>query len=224
MQTLNSTTAAPAIATGATVTPATTPKPVSTAKPAKAIAKPAPKPATPAAKPADTDRAIERAVAGAAVAAYYTGGSSLPFKAASDTFRPLAVNTKAATQRQAALFAAMLVADRADNIKPDGTFVRGGFRLPARLFNPKAPADALVSCQPESGCLSDANGRAVSYVSGPTTGKAQRETVLRLDLGRVRAEISQHLGDKLGKLAIARIDALTGGKHRPAPAKPAKAA
>lgn len=177
-------------------------KPASKPKAAKPVAKPAPV--------ADTsDRNAERAAAAAAVSAYY-GGRSLPFKSASDRFADLRLDKqpKAATQRQAALLAAMLAADTAGNIKPDGSFVRGGFKLPARLFDPKAPAEAVVSCQPETGCLSDALGRVVSYVSGPTAGKAQRDTVLRVDLKRARAEISAHIGDKLGKLAIKRIDAL----------------
>lgn len=207
MQNLSETnTVAPSIAAETpSATPASKPAPKAASKPkAKRIAKPAPVPVI--VKP-DSDRAIERAVAATAVATYYAG-KSLPFKAASDTFRPLAVNTKAATQRQAALFAAMLASDLAGNIKPDGTFTRGGFRLPARLFNPKAPADATVACQPESGCLSDANGRVISYVSGPLTGKAQREAIYRIDLAKAAAEISATLGDKLGKLALARIAAL----------------
>lgn len=181
------------------------------AKPAKAASRASkPAPAKPAPATAETgDRAAERAVAAAAVRDYYAG-RSLPFKSASDRFADLRLDKqpKAATERQAALLAAMLAADTAGNIQRDGTFTRGGFRLPARLFLPSAPADQTLPCQPETGCLSDMLGRVVTYVSGPTSGKQQRDTVLRIDLAAARAEISAKLGDKLGKAALARIDAL----------------
>lgn len=174
------------------------------AKPAKPsaarVAKPAkPEAAKPAVKPAadsDTsDRQAERIAAAAAISAFYSG-RSLPFKAASDTFAALRLDKapKAATTRQAALIASMLLAG--DNIKPDGTFTRGGFIHDARAV------------QPETGCLSDMLGRVVSYVSGPTTGKQSRDAIFRIDLAKARAEISAHLGDKLGKLAIAKLDKL----------------
>jgi hypothetical protein len=165
---------------------------------------------TQAAKPAVADtRPIERAVAALAVAEYYTG-KSLPFKSASDRFADLRTDkpAKAATTRQAALIAAMLAADTSGNIKPSGDFKRGGFMLPARLFDAKAPADKLVACQPETGCLSDMLGRAVTYISGPTSGKAQADTVLRLNLDIAATEISAQIGDKLAKPALARIAAL----------------
>ena len=114
--------------------------------------------------PASDNRREARSVAARAVAVYYSG-KSLPFKSAGDKFADLACNTKQSTIRQSALFAVMLAADLAGNIKPDGTFIRGGFLLPLSLFRADASPDATVQCQPESGCLSDANGRVLSYVS-----------------------------------------------------------
>lgn len=178
-------------------------------KPASKPVTAKPAPAKPAPAADNSDRIAERAVAARAVADYY-GGRSLPFKSASDRFADLRADKqpKAPSERQAALLAVMLAADLAGNIQPDGTFTRGGFRLPARLFDANAKPDATVACQPETGCLSDMLGRAVHYVSGPRSGREQRNTVLRLDLAAARAEIGAKLGDKLAKAAIARLDAL----------------
>ena len=131
-----------------TVTPAPAAN-VSSAKPAKRATRKPAKPAKPAtaetpapaavAKPDNSARDAERKAATQAVADYYSG-RSLPFKAASDTFAALRLDKapKQATARQAALLCVMLAADTAGNIKPDGTFTRGGFMLPAKLINPDA--------------------------------------------------------------------------------------
>lgn len=183
---------------------------------AKPEAKQAAKPAKQAAKPATVakpERAAydpaARFAAAAAVKAYY-GGASLPFKSAADRFADLRTDkpAKRPSQRQAALLATMLAADTAGNVKPDGTFLRGGFRLPRSLFDANAKPGDTVACQPETGCLSDMLGRVVSYVSGPTSGKAQADTVLRLDLEAAEREIGENLGGDLGRAAVARIRAL----------------
>ncbi len=171
------------------------------AKPSARAAKPqAAKPAAPAAIPADTDRAAERKAGASAVRAYYAGGS-LPFKAASDTFAPFRTDkpAKRATERQAALLAAMLLAG--DNIKPNGQFTRGGFVMPDENGKPR-------NVQPETGCLSDMHGRVIKHVSGPLAGKQSRDAIFAIDLKAARAEISALIGDKLAKPAIVRIDKL----------------
>lgn len=181
------TTAAPAAAKPA--------KPAKAAKPVAAKPVNLAKPSDATADTASTTRADERIAAAAAVRDFYTG-KSLPFKAASDTFATLRLDkpAKAATTRQAALIAAMLLSG--DNVKRNGHFTRGGF-----IHDGKA-------VQPETGCLSDMLGRVVKHVSGPLTGKQARDAVFSIDLKLARAEISAHLGDKLGKLALARIDKL----------------
>lgn len=192
------------------------------AKPATATAKP-PKAAN-AAKPVQTpvtvDPNVNRAVAAAAVSAYYSN-ASLPFKSALDRFADLRLDkaAKRPSQRQAALLCVML-AYSDGNIGRNGEFKRGSFKLPATLFNPKADKLALVTCQPETGCLSDMLGRVVHYVSGPTSGKQQADTVLRIDFTAARREISEQIGGALAKQALAKLDALAPAK----PAKPAKAA
>lgn len=171
------------------------------AKPATANTKAAAKPASPviAATDAAADsinaRAAERIAARDAIATYY-GAGSIPFKAASDTFAPFRTDKapKRATARQAALLAAMLVSG--DNVQPNGNFTRGGF-----IHNG-------LHVQPETGCLSDMHGRCVAHVSGPLAGKQSRDAVFNIDLATARAEISALLGDKLGKLALAKIDKL----------------
>lgn len=183
-------------------------KRVRVAKPAtvKADAKPeAPaKPDTSAkraaaeAKQAERANAIDarreaRKLAADAVSTYYSG-ASLPFKASADRFSDLRLDKtpKRATQRQAALLASMLLAG--DNIKPDGTFTRGAFELDGKRV------------QPETGALSDMLGRVVSYVSGPTSGAGQSDTVLRIDLKRAQAEIRELIGGKLASAALKRLD------------------
>lgn len=171
-----------------------------TAKPSKpAAAKPAKPAATVApsvpASDATSDRTAERIAARDAVSTYYNG-RSLPFKSASDTFAAFRTDKapKAPTTRQAALLAAMLISG--DNVQPNGQFKRGGFVFDGR------------NVQPETGCLSDMHGRTVSHVSGPLAGKLARDAIFAIDLPKARAEISANIGDAIGKLAIARIDAL----------------
>lgn len=152
------------------------------------------------AKQAERANAIDarreaRKLAADAVSTYYAG-ASLPFKASADRFSDLRLDKtpKRATQRQAALLASMLLAG--DNIKRDGTFTRGAFELDGKRV------------QPETGALSDMLGRVVSYVSGPTSGAGQSDTVLRIDLKRAQAEIRELIGGKLASAALTRIEAL----------------
>ena len=187
---------APAIEAATPAKPSKPAKPhrVKAAKPAKpAVIVPAAAPAAPA---ETSDRIAERLAAREAISAYY-GTGSVPFKAASDTFAPFRTDKapKNATTRQAALLAAMLVSG--DNVQPNGNFKRGGF-----THNGKP-------VQPETGCLSDMHGRVITHVSGPLAGKLARDAVFNIDLAKAKAEISANLGDALGKLALARIAALS---------------
>ncbi len=188
-------------------------KPAATAKQPKAA-----NAAKPVQAPVAVDPNLNRAVASAAVSAYYNG-ASLPFKSALDRFADLRLDkaAKRPSQRQAAMLCTML-AYSDGNIDKRGQFTRGAFKLPATLFNPKADKLALVTCQPETGCLSDMLGRVVHFVSGPTSGKQQASTVLRIDFAVARREISEQIAPSaLRSAALAKLDALS-------PAKPAKAA
>lgn len=169
-------------------------------------------------------RRAERAIAADFVADYYAG-ASLPFKSASDTFSPLNRNMqKQATKRQAALICAMLLADTSDNIKPDGTFKRGGFTVKAKLNDHgklvlSRAADATeMHLQPESGCLGDMLGRVCSFVSGPTSGAGQRDSIFKLNLPLASREISELIGGKIAGAAIKRLAALQAANGKPAPA------
>jgi len=141
---------------------------------------------------AHDDRREARKLAADAVRAYYAQ-ASLPFKAAADRFSPLRLDKapKAATTRQAALLASMLLAG--DNVKAGGVFTRGGFVIDGR------------NVQPETGCLSDMLGRVISYVAGPLDGANARDATFSIDLKRAADEITSHLGGALGKAALARI-------------------
>jgi len=188
--------------------------PLPDATPAKRTRKPAaPKAAKPVPAPVATDATPstsvndERRAAALAVAAFYTSGPSLPFKSASVKLSDINFgNAKAPSVRTAALVAAML-AYAGDNIKPDGTFTRGGFRVPATLFDPKADAKQLLAAQPESGCLGNMLGRVVTHVSGPLGGKQARDGIFRLDFTAARAELQQ-LGDATAKPALAVLASL----------------
>lgn len=182
-----------------------------TAKPA--TAKPATKPAAPkAAKPATEAKPVstygdERRAAAIAVGAFYSG-ASLPFKAASAKLSDLnPANVKKPSPRTGALVAAMLAYSTADTFDKAGNFQRGAFRVPARLINPDASADAMLAAMPESGCLGNMLGRVVSHVSGPIGGKQARDGTFRLDYAAARTELQQ-LGDAVAKPALAVLDKL----------------
>lgn len=145
------------------------------------------------------DRSEARKLAAQAVNAYYNG-ASLPFKAAADRFADLRTDkpAKKPTQRQAALLASMLLAG--DNVQADGTFTRGGFTIDGKRV------------QPETGALSDMLHRVIHYVSGPTSGNGQAESILRIDLARAAVEIREQIGGALASAALSRIEALTAPK------------
>lgn len=184
-----------------TTKPAAKPVNVKSAKRAATIsAKPATKPTAikptvEVAKPAATPSvlsgvALERAAASAAIRAFYgldNPRASLPFKAGSHIKRLSPVNPEIAfspTARTGALIAC-LIRYGAGNVKPDGTFVRGGFVLPARLVDPKLPATDTVSAGPESGCLSNCLGHSIEHVSGDLGGPNARDAVYRIRAGAI---------------------------------------
>lgn len=165
------------------------------------------------------DMRLARTVAAGAIASYYSG-TSLPFKAASDKFTPLngASRQCKPSQRQAALLLA-LITYGAGNFKPDGSFVRGGFRVPAKLINPKL-GDAIISAQPESGCIGDMRDLCISY----SDGSASPDAVLKLNVPRSLTYIQAHFGDARANAAKAMLASYGVRAAIDKPAKPAKAA
>ena len=149
---------------------------------------------------------LARQAASGAVAAFYNGASR-PFKSAGDAFSDINTSnakpgpTGIGTQRQAALLIACILYGRG-NFKPDASFVRGGFTVPANLVNPKLPASQTVSAQPESGALGNAIGLTVNFVSGPTTGKAQRDAVYSLNVANVYKLLLATFGDKQARASL----------------------
>lgn len=166
------------------------------AKPAKPVAPTSIKPTVEAAKPAApvsalSGVALERAAASAAIRAFYgldNPRASLPFKAGSHLKRLSQVNPAIAfapSARTGGLIACLLHYG-AGNVKPDGTFVRGAFVLPARLVDPKLPATDTVTAGPESGCLSNCLGHSIEHVSGDLGGPNARDAVFRIRLGAIQ--------------------------------------
>lgn len=144
---------------------------------------------------ANDDRRLARDAASAAVAEFYSG-SSRPFKAASDRFSDINSNNgKSATARQAGLMLA-LITYGSGNLRADGTFTRGAFRVPATLVNANAKRGDTVLAQPESGCLGNMLGRTCDFVSGPTSGVGQATSVYKLRVEPALREIQATFGDK----------------------------
>lgn len=179
-----------------TTKPAAKPVNVKSAKRAATIsAKPATKPTAikptvEVAKPAApvsalSGVALERAAASAAIRAFYgldNPRASLPFKAGSHIKRLSALNLDLQTQptaRTGGLIACLLHYG-AGNVAADGTFTRGGFTLPARLVDPKLPANETVSAGPESGCLGNCLGHSIVHVSGDLSGPNARDAKFRI--------------------------------------------
>lgn len=149
---------------------------------------------------ANDDRRLARDVAAKAVSAFYSG-RSLPFKPATDRFADINMqNGKASSERQSALMLA-LITYGAGNMLSDGTFVRGGFIVPAKLINPSAKPGETVRAQPESGCLGNMLGRSCVYLSGPKSGRDQSAAIYRLNLSVALSEIASTFGDKQRNVA-----------------------
>jgi hypothetical protein len=205
--------------------PAAAPKPAKAAKAAKPET--AAKPAAPVApvKPSDIDRAkareslaAARELSRAAVLKFYNGASA-PFKAAGVKLRPLNGGSTVCgiTARQSALLLA-LATYGAKAFRPDGSFQRDAFRVPAKLLNPASPSDVFVSAQPESGCVSD--GRGVRFhFSGEAAYSPS--TIIRVDYAGARACILATHGQRYadafrdllasyGVLAALRADTAIG--------------
>lgn len=176
-------------------------KPETTAKPAGKTPETA-KPET-TAKPAESVLHSEaRKAAAAAVSAFYAGASK-PFKSAYGKFSPVNFdNAKAPSERQAALLLAMLTYS-GGNIRRDGSFIRGQFRVPGTLLGYKAntpDGERLHLAQPESGCLGNQIGRTLTYIAGPLAGKTANTAIFRLNFDIARREIQATFGDKAAAL------------------------
>jgi hypothetical protein len=175
----------------------------------RVAAKPVEKPAKPTAADRDAERAdkldgqrLAREISTGAVAAYYTSGTSMPFKSASDKFSPLngASRQCKPSQRQAALLLAIITYG-AGNIKPDGSFTRGGFSVPANVVNPKLPASQIIKAQPESGCIGDMRDICISY----TGGSQSADAVLKLNVPAAIRYIQAFFADKQASIALAAL-------------------
>lgn len=143
------------------------------------------------------DVAAAKAAASAAVAQYYTGGISMPFKAAVTLKRKADLNFSGAdqpTKRNAAAIAAILAYCDVTN---NGTFVRGSGRVPGSLLGYSGDdAKRLYSAGPESGTISGMLGREIHYVSGCHGGPGAENQILRLDFNACEAML-RTFNDKL---------------------------
>ena len=159
------------------------------------------------------DRALARAAAAKAVAAFYAG-KSLPFKSAFDLKRKAAINfalNRDPSARSAALIAAIVTYC---DVQP-GTlqFVRGSGRVPRKLIHPDYTGDDMLAAGPESGGLSNLMPDRVQYVSGALAGPGCENAVFRLIpetcIANLRAfNEKQSDGEHLHSAPIALIEML----------------
>lgn len=169
--------------------------------------------AAPPAPSTVNDRAIARALAARAVAAFYSG-ASLPFKSAHDLKRKSAINfalRRDATRRSAALLAAILTYC---DVQPGTlTFVRGSGRVPRRLLGYTDRPDETSPAGPESGGLSNCIPDRIEYVSGPLAGDGCENAVFRIVYSGARANLLAHNdkqpdGEHLFSAPLALLDLL----------------
>lgn len=136
-----------------------------------------------------SERAVARAAAAAAVAAFYNG-ASLPFKAAVDLKLKSPINFnlgKNQSARSAALIAAIITYC---DIQPDGTFVRGSGRVPGKLLGYTGKqATQTFAAGPESGGLSNLMPDRITYISGETSGRGCENAVFRLNFEQARVNM-----------------------------------
>lgn len=169
------------------------------------------------------DRALARALAAKAVAAFYSG-ASLPFKSAHDLRRKAAINfalRRDATQRSAALLAAILTYC---DVQP-GTlhFMRGSGRVPGRLLGYTGPdGERMHSAGPESGGLSNCMPDRIDYVSGALAGPGCENAIFRINYAGALANLRAHNdkqsdGEHLFSAPIALLELLHA---TPAPVTP----
>lgn len=160
------------------------------------------------------DKALARAAAARAVAAFYSG-RSLPFKSAADLKRKSPINfalNRAPTERSAALIAAILTYC---NVQP-GTleFVRGSGAVPGRLLGFTGPdAERIFNAGPESGGLSNCLPDRIAYINGPLAGAGAENAVFRLNYAACRANLLSHnvkqaSGEHLFSAALGLLDIL----------------
>lgn len=166
------------------------------------------------------DRAVARAVAARAIAAFYSG-RSLPFKAASDLKRKAPINfglNRDASARSAALLAAILTYC---DVQPGSlAFVRGSGRVPGKLLGyTGADGERLYAAGPESGGLSNCIPDRIAYVSGALSGAGCEAATFRINYASAKANLlafneKQANGEHLFSAALGLLDLL----HNAAPA------
>ena len=162
----------------------------------------------------NNDRAIARALAAKAIAAYY-GGKSLPFKAASELRYKAEINfalQRNPTARSAALIATILTYC---DIEPGFLrFVRGSGRVPGKLLGYTGnEAERIHACGAESGGLSNMLGQQAEYVSGPLAGPGCENAIFRLNYTAALANLrafnqKQSDGEHLFSAAIVLLEML----------------
>lgn len=169
------------------------------------------------------DRALARAAAATAVAAFYAG-KSLPFKSAHDLKRKSPINfalNRDPSARSAALLAAILTYC---DVQPGTlTFVRGSGAVPGRLLGHIGPdADRTYPAGPESGGLSNCIPDRIAFVAGALAGAGCENAVFRINYEAARNNLrafntKQSDGEHLFSSALALLDLL----HNTPAAEPA---
>lgn len=181
----------------------------------------------PVTKPAETetatenvanDRALARAAAAKAVAAFYAG-RSLPFKSAADLKRKSPINfalNRDGSARSAALLATILTYC---DVQPGSLrFVRGSGRIPGKLLGHTGPAaEQIYNAGPESGGLSNLIPDRIAYVSGPLAGAGCELAVFRINYAAARDNLrafntKQSDGEHLFSAPLALLDMLHDAK------------
>lgn len=139
-----------------------------------------------------SDRALAKAAAQAAVAAFYNG-TSFPFKAACDLRYRSAINFATGDESTARAAAGLAAIITYCDVKPDGTFVRGSGRVPGRLIGLTGKqASQTFAAGAESGLLSQLvskNLKRVTYISGATHGLGVENSVFKLNFDAARVEL-----------------------------------
>lgn len=138
-----------------------------------------------------SERAVARAAAAAAVAAFYNG-ASLPFKARDDLKRLSPINfnlAKNPSARSAALLATIITYC---DVAADGTFVRGSGCVPGKLIGRTGKqANAQTFAGSESGGISNmlSSGntlRQITYISGELGGPGCENAIFRVNFTEAR--------------------------------------
>jgi hypothetical protein len=141
----------------------------------------------------ETERQAARRAARIAVAAYYPGGASFPYKAAVDLrFRAAVNNNRSGTEQTLRVAAGIAAIITYCEISPDGTFIRGSGRVPGKLLGYTGKkANDTFRAGPESGLLSqlysgNASQRRIEYITGSLHGVGAELTTFKLNFDQCR--------------------------------------